>query len=307
MTSKKNTKTIAIDLGSNTIRFVAYDCQSKSFLWEFEKIVKTADNLHQTKQISPQATQRVIQAIQEAQNLYDFTSRTIVAYTTQAIRVATNQDEVLQTIKQTTGISFEVIDGLTEAMLTLKAIEHRLSILKLPNQEFALIDIGGGSSEITLKYHNTLHTKSFDIGIVTIAQKYKTKDAISQAMSKELQPMRDFVTSIYQKHHKVSTFVATAGTPTTIASMKLGMSYATYDSSRINGVVLHINELDIYLNKLLSMPKTQRELAVGVGRDDLIIAGILIYKEIFDIVGIDECIVIDDGLREGIALEYCEL
>jgi exopolyphosphatase/guanosine-5'-triphosphate,3'-diphosphate pyrophosphatase len=53
------------------------------------------------------------------------------------------------------------------------------------------------------------------------------------------------------------------------------------------------------------MPKTQRELAVGVGRDDLIIAGILIYKEIFDIVGIDECIVIDDGLREGIALEYC--
>jgi len=305
LTSKKNTKVIAIDLGSNTIRFIAYDCILDKILWKFEKIVKTADKLYKTKQISPQTIQRIIQAIQEAKSLYTFDTYTIVAYTTQAIRIANNQDEVLEIIKQATDISFKVIDGVKEAILTLKAIEHRLLQLQLPNKEFALIDIGGGSSEITIKYQNNLYTQSFSIGIVTIAQKYKSKNTIEKAIHQELKPMRDFVQNIYQKHHKVSTFVATAGTPTTIASMKLGMNYTTYDASRINGVTLHIDDLDIYLDKLISMDKIQREYTVGIGRDDLIIAGILIYKEIFKIVRLDKCIIIDDGLREGIALEYC--
>ncbi len=47
-------------------------------------------------------------------------------------------------------------------------------------------------------------------------------------------------------------------------------------------------------------------MTVGVGRSDLIAAGILIYKQLFNIVEFDSCIVIDDGLREGVALEACQ-
>jgi exopolyphosphatase/guanosine-5'-triphosphate,3'-diphosphate pyrophosphatase len=49
----------------------------------------------------------------------------------------------------------------------------------------------------------------------------------------------------------------------------------------------------------------KRELTVGTGRFDLITAGILIFKQLFDIVKFDSCIVIDDGLREGVALNTC--
>jgi len=54
------------------------------------------------------------------------------------------------------------------------------------------------------------------------------------------------------------------------------------------------------------MEMKKREELVGVGRGDLIISGIYIFKEIFKLAKYKECIVCDDGLREGVAIEECE-
>jgi exopolyphosphatase/guanosine-5'-triphosphate,3'-diphosphate pyrophosphatase len=302
---EKNTKVLAIDLGSNTIRFVVYDCQKDTFLWAFEKIVKTADNLHQSKIVSKEAMRRVVCAILEAKTLYDFTNHKVVAYTTQAIRVALNSSDVLQYISEQTGVKFTIIDGELEAKLTLKAIEYRVKKLNISNDEFALIDIGGGSTEITFKYKDRVISKSFPIGIVTIAQRYTTLDEISKNLDKEFLSLKEFIKSIYEKNPKVNSLIATAGTPTTLASMKHKMSYKSYDSSKINGTLIYLDELQLYLNRLLNMSQEQRVEAVGVGRDDLIIAGILIYQKIFKLLDLNSSIIIDDGLREGIALSEC--
>ena len=117
--------------------------------------------------------------------------------------------------------------------------------------------------------------------------------------------MDNYLPEVYEKYGKVDAFVATAGTPTTVASMKLGLTYDTYDASKINGMELETEELDLYLDKLLSMPLKEREIAVGTGRSDLIVAGILIYKQLFNILEFDRCVIIDDGLREGVAIELC--
>jgi len=114
-----------------------------------------------------------------------------------------------------------------------------------------------------------------------------------------------FCSEVFAEHGNVDAFIATAGTPTTVAAMKLGQTYACYDPKKINGTALQKEELDFYLKKLLAMPLDEREETVGVGRSDLIAAGILIYKQIFDLVEFDSGIVIDDGLREGVALENC--
>jgi exopolyphosphatase/guanosine-5'-triphosphate,3'-diphosphate pyrophosphatase len=53
------------------------------------------------------------------------------------------------------------------------------------------------------------------------------------------------------------------------------------------------------------MPFEEREIAVGTGRSDLIAAGILIYKQLFSLLAFESCVVIDDGLREGVAIEAC--
>jgi len=296
---------IAIDLGSNTLRVLEYDCSTGTQISEYEKIVKTADGLAQYGTINNEAIKRVISAIQEAQAQIDFSSSVVRAVTTEAVRRAVNSDEVLSQIKKETGVTFDIISGEEEARFTLLAVKHRLSTLQHVTDSFVLIDIGGGSTELIFHYTNETVSKSFPVGILTIAQTYETLENIEKVLHKEMAEMQIFCDHIYESKGKVNAFVATAGTPTTVAAMKLGQNYETYDASKINGISLEVHELDVYLKKLLSLPFEEREIAVGTGRSDLIAAGILIYKQLFSLLAFESCIVIDDGLREGVALEAC--
>jgi len=306
MTSTQPQKILAIDLGSNTIRMVVYDCINRSFEWEFERIVKTADGLNATMSVSDEAIKRIIQAINDAKKQIDFKSFEVCAYTTQALRVANNANEAIELIFSQTGVKFEIIDATIEATLTLKALQNRLDILGVGSDDMVCIDIGGGSSEVVFVDGGSVVSESFDIGIVTVAQSFSGIDEIKSALDTKMQTILHWVNQYYSNNHKPSIFVATAGTPTTIAAMKVGLDYESYDASKINGVVLDVKELQIQLSKLLSLDIATRQKLVGVGRDDLIIAGILIYQKFFEILGFDKCIVIDDGLREGIALSRCE-
>lgn len=296
---------IAIDLGSNTLRVLAYDCETKKQIAQFEKVVKTADGLAAYGMINKEAVARVISAIVEAQKNIDFASHELRAVTTEAVRRASNATEVLAEIQQATGITFEVISGEEEAELTLFAVKNRLETLHHAAKSFVLVDIGGGSTEIIFKYENKTLSKSFPVGIVTIAQSYQDLESIANALPQEMLSMQMFCSEILATHGEVSSFVATAGTPTTVAAMKLGFNYETYNAAKINGTSLVKEELDFYLKKLLSLPFEEREIAVGTGRSDLIAAGILIYKQLYTCVDFSSCVVIDDGLREGVALKAC--
>ena len=296
---------IAIDLGSNTLRVLAYDCATGKQSVEYEKVVKTADGLAEHGCINDETVARIIGAIKEAQEKIDFSVHVVKAVTTEALRRASNSDHVLSLIKQETGVTFEIISGDEEARLTLLAVQNRLLKLQHASSTFVLIDIGGGSTELIFHYENETISKSFPVGIVTIAQSYETLEDIQSALSKEMFEMQMFAAEMYAGKGKVNSFVATAGTPTTVAAMKLGQNYETYDASRVNGTSLEMNELDFYLKKLLSLPFEEREIAVGTGRSDLIAAGMLIYKQLYTLLEFDSCIVIDDGLREGVALDMC--
>ena len=301
---------IAIDLGSNTLRVIQLDCQTGVFGATFEKIVKTADGLVQTGVIGSEAVERVIDAISEAKKSIDFSADKIHAVTTEAIRRASNSEAVLAQIKRETGILFEVISGEKEAALTLLAVEHRLKHLGREEEDrdfssFVLIDIGGGSTELIFRYPDQTITQSFPVGIVTVAQQYETLERIGAALPALMEEMKQFAQSVVLRYGALDAFVATAGTPTTVAAMKLGQNYATYDPALINGTFLDVQELDHYLKVLLAMPFEEREMTVGVGRSDLIAAGILIFRQLFTLLQMKECIVIDDSLREGLALEKC--
>ena len=302
----KNEKfVVAIDLGSNTLRVTKLDCYSGKFVADYEKIVKTADMLESTGVIHHEAVDRVIYAIKEAQKQIDFSDAAVSAVTTEAIRRACNSEDVLVRIRKETGVSFEIISGEEEARYTLLAVKKRLEKLHFAANDFVLVDIGGGSTELIFRYDDEIFSKSFPLGIVTIAQRYKELADIEVALPKEMFDMQMYCAEIYATKGKVEAFIATAGTPTTVAAMKLGQTYESYDAKKINGTLLKKDELDFYLKKLFSMPFEEREIIVGTGRSDLIAAGILIFKQIYNIVEIESCIVIDDGLREGVALERC--
>jgi exopolyphosphatase/guanosine-5'-triphosphate,3'-diphosphate pyrophosphatase len=298
---------IAIDLGSNSLRVLKMDCETKTTIGEFHKTVKTADNLATTGKISDEAVNRVVMALNEANEALIFSDSKVKAVTTEAIRQASNGDEVLAKLVEETGVEFEVIDGVAEAKYALSATQTRLDILGQNPKNFMLVDIGGGSTEMLFHYgEDKSFSKSFPVGIVTVTQRFKTLPEIAGAIPVLMNPMRAYYHEVIAQHGEVELFVATAGTPTTVASMKKGMLYETYDSNQIHGTCLTQKDLVEQLGKLLGMKPKERIESVGVGRDDLIASGILIYDEIYNISGFKESMVIDDGVREGVAYSMCD-
>ena len=298
---------IAIDLGSNSLRILKMNCQTKERLGSFHKTVKTADGLAMTGEINSDALKRVVLALNEAKEELDFSDAEVKAVTTEAIRQAKNGQDILNSIEEQTEIKFEVIDGVEEAKYALVATKNRLKLLGKEPKSFMMVDIGGGSTEMMFHYgEDKSFSKSFQVGIVTVTQKFKGLVALADAIPLLMNPMRHYYNEVVSQYGKVELFIATAGTPTTIAAMKHGMEYETYDAQKIHGTILSQKELVEKLMELIEMTPEQRVKTVGVGRDDLIASGILIYDEIYTISGFKESTVIDDGIREGVAFSMCE-
>jgi exopolyphosphatase/guanosine-5'-triphosphate,3'-diphosphate pyrophosphatase len=294
---------VAIDLGSNTIRVLEYDCASKSVLNSYEKIVKTADKLVNTGEISGESISKIINAIKEAKEKINFNN--VQAVTTQALREAKNKNEVIEKIKNETGVEFKIIEPDEEAYYTAFATSVCLNKHNIQYKNMFLVDIGGGSTELISLSKKGLISESFPIGIVTTSQKYKSIEALKYGIRQDTKPFKDFINFIKQSYMP-DVFVASSGTPTTIAALKIGLDYETYDGEKVNGVEVTISDLDEWMDKLLKMDMKHKEKLVGIGRGDLIVSGIMIFKEIFRLTGFEKCIVCDMGVREGIAFDYCK-
>lgn len=296
---------IAIDLGSNTVRAVKYDCETGKKLSTFEKIVKTADKTHSAGVINDEAKARVVAALEEMNKKLGSDDKTI-AVATAVYRKAKNGAEFLKELEAKFALKAKIIDGETEAFLTALAVEEAMKGTEQSSDSFLLVDIGGGSTEIIFKKGDKLTMESFDVGIVAMAQKYRGHDALEKGIKKECFELKEFIKDTMYAFLKPQMFCATAGTPTTVSALKMGMDYESYDSSKINGSTVSLDDVDKIFTKLLKISEGERSKLVGVGREDLIIAGIFIFKEIFEASGFRECRVFDDGLREGVAIASCK-
>ncbi len=292
-------------MGSNTIRAAKFDCNTKKKTGTFEKIVKAADGTHSSGIINDAAKERIETALKEMRQKLGDDNETI-AVATAVYRKAKNAPEFLKELEGKFNLKTHIINGETEALLTSMAVDNGMKIAEHDSDSFLLVDIGGGSTEIVFKKGDKLTMESFDVGIVSMAQKYKDMDSLQKGIKKECGELKEFIKDTMYAFLKPQVFCATAGTPTTIAGIKAGMDYESYDGSKINGAVIGVDDVDKIFTKLLKISEGERTRLVGFGREDLIIAGILIFKEIFEASGFRECIVFDDGLREGVAISSCK-
>ena len=108
---------------------------------------------------------------------------TFRACATSAMRDAENGEKVLKRLHKETGIKIEIIKGQEEAQLLCNNI--------IENQEcktgdFAYIDVGGGSTEVSLLHNGLLvHSRSYNIGTLRMLNGKVSKDDI-EAMKSEL-------------------------------------------------------------------------------------------------------------------------
>jgi len=80
--------------------------------------VRTAEGLHKHGFINENAQKRILEALEEAGRVFDFKNLPVRCVTTEALRRASNATAVLQNVHTHTGLTFEIIDGATEAALT---------------------------------------------------------------------------------------------------------------------------------------------------------------------------------------------
>ncbi|MDN5046968.1 exopolyphosphatase [Aliarcobacter butzleri] len=294
---------VTIDLGSNSFRVLKYDYKNHKIISEFNEVVGMADGLVETLNISKDAMTRVINAINKASQDLNFDPKDAVCVTTAAMRKALNNKEVLSFFEEKTGAKFSIIDANEEARLTLLAVKYALKREKINSENFVLLDIGGGSTEIVINTAQKYEAKSFDFGIVTMTQKSIKKEDLEKDLNDRKIQIKEFLNSL-KIDLKDYSFVATAGTPTTIAAIKLGQDYFSYDRNIVNGTKVNLNDLEDSLKIFKSHSKDELTKLVGQGRVEFMEVGTYIYKMVFEVLQKDESIVLDDGLREGVAINY---
>lgn len=293
-----------MDLGSNSFRVLIYDCLNNEIIDEYNEVTGMADGLNETGLISKEAQDRVVTAINQSSIQMGYEPKDAVCVTTAAMRLANNSSEVLNNFEQRTGARFKIIDGKEEARLTLLAVKYALKREKINSSKFILLDIGGGSTEIIVNTDDKFKSHSFNFGIVTLTQMYLDYKDLLKELESHKTDIKAFLEELDINLDEY-TFVATAGTPTTIAAIKLGQDFFHYDKEAVNGTKVDLDDLEESLELFRNSSNETITKLVGRGRVEFIEVGIYIYKAIFEVLNKKESIVLDDGLREGVAINHC--
>ncbi|NTW99148.1 MAG: exopolyphosphatase, partial [Geobacteraceae bacterium] len=222
------------------------------------------------------------------------------ASATSAVRDAVNGREFVDTVFQETGIKLVVIDGDTEARLTLNGV---LSGLDSKSGTLVVLDVGGGSTEFTVSSHGTpVFIKSMPVGVVRLTEGFHTSNEMIERVRSVIDGLEQDLSSSGIRVSGESELVGTAGTATTIAAIKLEM--VDYDYRKVNNFTVSRGDIAEIFQRLLPLDPQERLLIKGMekGREDLIIAGLIIMMSVMDRFGFNRLKVSDFGLLEGLAL-----
>jgi exopolyphosphatase/guanosine-5'-triphosphate,3'-diphosphate pyrophosphatase len=171
----------AIDIGSNAMRLLfcrVYTVDGKPHFNKEELIrmpIRLGEDVFLHGKISPAKADRLVTALKGFSELikaYGVDGTKAVA--TSAMRDASNGDEIIKRVKNETGLTVEIIDGKSEASLVFSNhIEEMLN----PRHAYLYIDVGGGSTELTLYYdEKVIAARSFNIGTVRMLLDKVEKD-----------------------------------------------------------------------------------------------------------------------------------
>lgn len=282
---------IGIDLGSNTLRICAMDESLNIFLSD-EIVTGVARGLKAGDALNLKAKDLIINSLLKFKSKFDFTQNNYRAVATEAFRIARDSDEFFAEIFAKTAIKFELISGDIEAYLTRLAIDSRLKKLNFSSHNTLSIDMGDASSELVC---NKMRA-SFKFGIISFADNFKSNFQNALLVTNDA---RDFTQGL-----KFDKIVLNSGVPTTIAAIKIGMNYADYDPNLINGTCLKFDDFAKIRTYLTKISTTMAENLVGKNRVKLIISGIFLLEALLQKWRDLKIIVVDDGLREGVCIEY---
>ncbi|MBM3686062.1 MAG: Ppx/GppA family phosphatase [Actinobacteria bacterium] len=138
-----------LDIGSNTVHLLVVDAHQGAAplpAWKSKITLRLAEHLGDDGRIDRDARDALVAfASQSRQTAEDLGVTEFLAFATSAVRDASNGLEVLDAVRERTGIEVEVLSGEDEARLTFLAVRRWFG---WSAGRILVLDIGGGSLEL---------------------------------------------------------------------------------------------------------------------------------------------------------------
>jgi len=238
--------------------------------------------------------------------------------------LADNGAEFMTRVKAETGLSFEIISPRVESRL---AVMGCLSLADMSKDVVLVVDIGGGSSELSwvdvrkLKQgeEHRIHRPpisawaSLPAGVVTLSEAIPEIGNSPEALAERYEAMKSHVRDLIQKAGCETRFtkafaagkghiIGTSGTITSLAGIHLGLPY--YQRNKVDGLWMNAQHAINISRRMASLPADERakEPCIGQDRASLLVAGCAIMDVLLDMWPAQRIRVADRGLREGMLM-----
>jgi exopolyphosphatase/guanosine-5'-triphosphate,3'-diphosphate pyrophosphatase len=298
------TRVAAVDLGTNSTRLLVADVEDGGLQEVVRRltITRLGEGVDERKRLLPVPIARVRNTLADyRRELEDLGATRTLAIGTSAIRDADNGEAFLGEIEWSYGFETRMLDGHEEASLMLRGVAAgRAAAL----DGALLVDIGGGSTELVVSENGARpEATSIDVGCVRVTERFLASDPPSP---EELAAAAAYVRSILPVRPARSA-IGVAGTVTTLATLDLGLD--EYDPERTHGHRIPREAVARELDRLAAMTLEERLRVPGIepGRAPVIVAGLVILREILDAYGLDEIEVSERDILHGAALAAAEL
>jgi exopolyphosphatase/guanosine-5'-triphosphate,3'-diphosphate pyrophosphatase len=298
----------AVDCGTNSIRLLVTDIDpAAGTAVEVDRrmeIVRLGEGVDRTGALSPAALARTFAACDTYAEVIRATGAERLRFVaTSASRDVDNRDEFVAGVRDRLGVDPEVVTGDEEAWLSFAGATRELLAGPDP-RPFLVVDIGGGSTELVLGDTDVSAARSVDVGCVRMTERHLHDDPPS---GEQVAAARaDVEAAIRGAGETVPlaearTLVGLAGSVTTVAAMALGLS--TYDRDRIHHSRISAADVHEVARTLLAMTREQRAALpfMHPGRVDVIGAGALVLAVVLENVPVDEVLVSEHDILDGIA------
>jgi exopolyphosphatase/guanosine-5'-triphosphate,3'-diphosphate pyrophosphatase len=301
----------AVDIGSNSVRLKIARLQGRRWkqVREDRAVTRLGDGAFGGGLLSPEAmaeTVRVLRRFHRVTQACGTDSVRVVA--TSALRDARNARAFLEWVRSATGWTVEIISGLEEARLIHLGLSSRA---RLGHNTVLLVDLGGGSCELTLSRKGQIReTVSLPLGAVRLTNEFLRHDPPRKG---ELEGMREFIAREIGRIQdrirsaRIGTVIATSGTAAALARvsshlarLKRQRSGTTVTREMLRRIVKQITRL--------SLEQRRRVPGIGPRRAEIISAGAVVYAELAERCHLRgfrySALGLRDGLLAQLAAEY---
>jgi exopolyphosphatase/guanosine-5'-triphosphate,3'-diphosphate pyrophosphatase len=289
----------AVDLGTNTTRLLVADVEHGLVdeVVRREVITRMGESVDRRRILLPTAVARVRNVLVDyRREVARLGAERVLAVGTSAVRDADNGEAFLGEIEWSYGFTTRLLDGGEEAELMLRGVASDRTL----GRGTLLVDIGGGSTELVMPDRDRIAwAASTEAGSVRLTERFLASDPPAED---ELQACADHVRSLLPPL-RPDAAIGVAGTVTTAATISIGV-HGSVHRHRLRAAAVRSA-----LERVASLPAAERALVPGLepARAPVIVAGLLVLREILDRYALDEIEVSERDLLDGAALAAAEL